>query len=498
MRRLLAAAVLFLSTRALGAPVPAENVVELPVANDPTVSFRIWFKVGSQDDPPGKEGLAWLTAAMLTEASTQRNSYEKIVDKLFPLAASYDSTAGMEMTVIHGRVHKDNLDDYYPLLLDAIVRPAFKAEDLERLRAERLSFIENTLRYASDEELGKAVLYDEIYAGTPYGHLGTGSIKSLKSITLDDLRKFHREHYTRDNVIIGIGGGQTPALVNKLRADLGALPAGTPPVAPKPAPKLAPGMRVTIVEKDTASTAISAGFPIGVVRGAREWYALAIANSWLGEHRNSSSHLYQVIRETRGLNYGDYSYIEHLPNGGRVGRAQPNAPRRSQIFEIWIRPVPNAARHFALRAALRELGNLAKNGMAVEPFERTRSFLRKYVLQYATTTMERLAWALDDRFYGVEGSHLERFRTLMGEITKDEVDSAVKKYLRSPSMQVVIVTKDAAALRDALVSGAASPITYESAKPPAVMAEDKEIASFPLQISAADVKIVKVEDLFQQ
>ena len=58
------------------------------------------------------------------------------------------------------------------------------------------------------------------------------------------------------------------------------------------------------------------GFPIDVLRGAQEWYALAIANSWLGEHRNSSSHLYQVIREARGLNYGDYSYIEHFPAAG--------------------------------------------------------------------------------------------------------------------------------------------------------------------------------------
>jgi zinc protease len=160
--------------------------------------------------------------------------------------------------------------------------------------------------------------------------------------------------------------------------------------------------------------------------------------------------------------------------------------------------VPNATRLFALRAALREVANLARNGMDLEGFERTRSFLRKYVLQYATTTMERLAWALDDRFYGIEGSHLERFRTLMGEITKDEVDAAVKKHLRSPSMRVVIVTKDAAALREALISGAASPISYESPKPPAVMAEDKEIASFPLKISASDVEVVKVEELFQE
>jgi zinc protease len=65
-------------------------------------------------------------------------------------------------------------------------------------------------------------------------------------------------------------------------------------------------------------------------------------------------------------------------------------------------------------------------------------------------------------------------------------------------MQVVIVTRDAASLRDALISGAPSPITYESPKPAAVMAEDKEIAAFPLKVSPGDIKIVKVEELFQQ
>ena len=109
------------------------NMILLPVTNDPTISFRLWFKVGAQDDPAGKEGLAALTGAMLTDASTQTNSYEQILDKLYPLAANYDVSASMEMTVVHGRTHKDNLNEYYPLFVDALLRPAFKQEDLDRI-----------------------------------------------------------------------------------------------------------------------------------------------------------------------------------------------------------------------------------------------------------------------------------------------------------------------------------------------------------------------------
>jgi zinc protease len=95
-----------------------------------------------------------------------------------------------------------------------------------------------------------------------------------------------------------------------------------------------------IVEKPGPSTAISLGYPIDLHRGSREFYALWIANSWLGEHRNSSSHLYKVIREKRGMNYGDYSYIEAFPQGGFRTMPPTGVGRRQQMFEVWIRPVP--------------------------------------------------------------------------------------------------------------------------------------------------------------
>ena len=476
--------------------VPSDNLVLLPVANDPTVSFRIWFKVGSQDDPPGKEGLASIVGDMLTDASTQRNSYEQILDKLYPLAADYATTTSMEMSVVYGRTHKDNLNEYYPLFMDAILMPAFKQEDLDRVKSQVLNQLENTLRYASDEELGKAVLYNKIFSGTPYGHIAAGTIAAVKSITLDDVRDFYKKHFTRDNMVIGVGGGYDVVLVDRLKKDLASLPAGAPKQVAKPQPRKQNGMNVTIVEKDAASTAISMGFPINILRGSRDWYALAIANSWLGEHRNSSSHLYHVIRELRGLNYGDYSYIENFPGGG--GRRMPpqNVGRRQQIFEIWIRPVPNETRHFALRAALREFKHLVEKGLTESEFNLTRGFLHNYVLHYAPTTMERLGYAIDDVFYGLKGSHLETFRKMMKEVKREEVNAAIKKYWQYGNMDIAIITKDAESFKDALVKNTPSPITYKMEKPAEILSEDKEISTFPLNIKPENVKVVPVAELF--
>ncbi len=479
------------------ASVKIDNAVLVPVKNDPTICFRIWFKVGSQNDPAGKEGLAAITASMLTDGSTLKNSYEQIIDRLYPLAASYDATVSAEMTVIYGRVHRDNLGEYYPLFLDALTAPAFAQQDLDRIKSQTLNYLENTLRYSSDEELGKAVLYDAIYAGTPYGHITSGLVSSVKNITLDDIRSFYRIYYTRDNLIIGLGGGYEASLLAHLKNDLGKLPAGNPrPVAP-PAPAPVGGFKATIVEKDAPATAISMGYPIDILRGSKDWYALAIANSWLGEHRNSSSHLYHVIREERGLNYGDYSYIENFPEGGRRTVPPQNVCRRSQMFEMWIRPVPADAGHFALRAALREYKHLVEHGLTKEEFSLTKNFLKNYVLNYAPTTMARLGYAMDDRFYGIKGSHLAKFRAMMKTLTLADVNSAVKKHLRYGDMAIAIVTKDAKGLHDELVSDLPSPITYRTKKPESVQNEDREIAVFPVKLAPADITVVPVTEVFK-
>jgi zinc protease len=479
------------------APVTTDAPVLLPVKNDPTICFRLWFKTGFQDDPAGKEGLAQITAAMLTDGATTAHSYESILDMLYPLAAGYDATTSAEMTVVYGRVHRDNLREYYPLLVGAVTSPAFRQEDLDRIKGEALTYLETTLRYSSDEELGKAVLYNDIYAGTPYGHLSAGTVRGISGITLEDVRGFYAAHFTRENVVVGLGGGYDESLPATLRKDLERLPSARPVPAAASVPAPAEGTHVTIVEKDAGATAISLGFPISLLRGQREWYALAVANSWLGEHRNSSSHLYQVIREARGLNYGDYSYIEHFPGAGMRSKPPQNVCRRQQIFEIWIRPVPNETAHFALRAALREFRTLSASGMSREDFVLTKKFLKNYVLHYAPTTMERLGYAIDDRFYGIAGSHLATFRAMMDVLTLEEVNAAMRKYWNSPLLRIGIVTRDAKGLRDALVADAPSPITYKTPKPDAVLREDTEIAVFPLKIAPGNVMVVPVGNLFQ-
>ncbi|HEX2867844.1 MAG TPA: pitrilysin family protein [Ignavibacteriales bacterium] len=474
-----------------------ESLVLLPVKNDPTVSFKIWFKAGSQNDPKGKEGLAYITARLISEGATKNNSYEEILEKLFPLAAGYSASASAEMTVYSGRVHKDNLEVYYPLFLDGILHPGFSESDFKRIKDETLNYLTTTLKYSSDEELGKAVLYDFMFQNTPYGHIEEGTISGVRSITIDDVKNFYNRYYNRNNFTLGIAGGYSQKLAGRLQKDLQALPEGKNEIAPKITPEAIKGLNVVMVNKDAPATAISFGFPICLTRGQKDWYALAVANSWLGEHRNSSSHLYQVIREARGLNYGDYSYIENFPNGGQRQMPPVNVARRQQIFEVWIRPVPNETRHFVLREALREVKNFISQGLTKEEFELTRKFLKNYALHYAPETEMRLGYAIDDKFYGIKGSHLETFRKMMDELTLEDVNNAIKKYLNYDNMKIAIVTKDAESFRTDLEKNTPSPITYSTPKTDKVYEEDKVIKDYRLDIPSENIKVISVEDLFR-
>jgi zinc protease len=470
------------------------------IKNDsPLIAFRIMFRTGSAFDPKGKEGLASLTATLLTEGATQKNEYQRILEMLYPMAASYTSQVDKEMTVIRGVVHKDYVDAYYALLRDAILAPGFKQDDFDRLKTDQVNAVARTLRYNDDEELGKEVLRDEIYKDHPYGHPINGTVKSATSLTLDDVKSFYAQQFTQKKMTIGIAGNYPDSLVAQIKKDFGLVSPGDQANASLKiaAPKEISGIHGVLIEKDTPATAFSFGFPINVNRSNEDFYPLLIMNSWLGQHRNSFAHLYQVMRESRGLNYGDYSYIEWFASGGRTMLPFPNFARQQQIFEIWIRPVQNQNRHFALRQAVRELQKLIDNGMTQEDFENARNFLLNYNVNLAQSNSDQLGYVLDDRFYGLDQPYLEKIKSKLSTMKLEDVNAAIKKHLNAKNMVIVAITKDAQAFKDALSQNTPSPITYETPKPASVLEEDKEIINYPIQIPAENIRIVAVDQLFE-
>ncbi len=483
-----------LSLSAQTRPTPM-RIVALP-GNSPVVTLRLVFTTGGARDPEDKPGLARLTAEMLAGGGSKDLTYNQIVDAFFPMAASVGSQVDLEMTTFSGATHVDNLDAYYKLFRAMLLEPGWRDDDFKRLKDSAINALKVGLRGNNDEELGKEVLLSELYRGTAYGHYGGGSISGLQKITIDDLKQFYKQHYTQSNLILGIAGGYTPEFLERVKKDFGTLPAtdSAPPLAIHP-PAIE-HTRATIVEKNTRSVAYSFGFPIDVKRGDPDYPALLVMQSYFGQHRESGGRLFQRIREIRGINYGDYDYIEYFPRGGNAMEPPPNVARSSQAFQIWIRPAEPPQAAFTLRLAAFELNKLIKDGIPQEDFDRTKEFLSKFVNVLTKTKRAELAYAIDSLYYGIP-NYNSYIKDALAKLTRDQVNAAIRKHIRSDRMVMVAVTDHAADLKRQIVGTGPSTIEYNSPKPAAILAEDKIVGAYDIGLRPEDVEIVPVEKIFQ-
>jgi zinc protease len=459
----------------------------------PQLRIKLLFDVGSAHDPAGKEGLAALSARMITEAGSKAMRIDEINKVLFPIAGGFASQVDKEMTALTMSVHRDNWKKFSEAVLPQLLSPGFRDEDFTRLKSNQLAALTLNLRANNEEELGKEVLQNRIFAGTPYGHTVLGTVAGIESITIDDVRQFVATHYTRGNLKVGVIGAISDDVLGSVKTELAKLPDGETPRAAGVVGAMPKGLEVEIIRKETRATAISFGHPIQVNRAHPDFAALSVARAWLGEHRSSMSHLYDRIRETRGMNYGDYAYIEAFPRGMYQFFPDPNIARQKQIFEVWIRPVVPDHGHMALRIALHEIDKLVKNGLTKEQFEATRGYLMKNVYVTTATSNQQIGYALDSDWYGI-GEYTSHMRERLETLTVDDVNAAIRKHIRPSDFKVVMITKDADDLKKKLESNMPSVMTYEADKPQELLDEDKVIGAMKLNVTK--VEITPVEEIF--
>jgi zinc protease len=462
----------------------------------PQLEVKLLFTAGSAADPQGKEGLAALSAAMIAEAGSRIFTTPEIQQLLYPMAGGFGDQVDKEMTTFTGSIHKDNWHEFLHIVLPQLTDPGFREEDFRRLKDAQKVALTQGLRTNNEEELGKERLQQNVFAGTPYAHPVLGTEAGIDAITLDDVKQFVREHYTRAALTMGLSGDFPDGMDHVLRAMLAQLPEGTPAGGRTAIAGRRPqGMEVEIIQKETRATAISLGLPIPVTRAHPDFAALNVARAWLGEHRSSMSHLYQRIREVRGMNYGDYAYIEAFPGGMFGFFPAPNIARRAQLFEVWIRPVVPENAHMALRIATHELQQLIEKGMTQADFEATRDYLMKNAYLVTATQDQQLGAALDSKWYGI-GDYAPYMREQLAKLTLDDVNAAIRRYISATDLSVVIITKDAEGLRQKLLADEFSPIKYDGTKPAELLAEDQVIGARKLGIAPEKIRITPVSEVF--
>lgn len=493
------------------------EVVELKQENSNKVVFKVRFNNGSVADPADKRGLTFATASLMTQGGAGGVSFADIQDQMMPWAAVYLAAVDKQVTTFTFQVPVDFVDDYYPLLRNVLLAPDFTEQDFSRVMKNQQNFVDQVVRASSDEDYSKFALEDQLFRGGNMQHMRQGTSVSVKGISLDDIKAHYQQVFTRSNVSIGIAGNYSDELLGKFISDMEKLPdSDFSPVTPSKA-RLAEGIEVEIIAKDGAfGSAIFTGAPLPLTRADDEFAALMIANSWMGEHRKSYSRLYQKIRQTRSMNYGDYSYIEWYSAGGRNQLPPSGVPRAANYWSIWIRPVQIASQlkeqyaelsditighaHFALRMAIREFDLLIKDGMEEGEFLATKIFLRSYTKLYAQSPAQQLGWLMDSRFYG-RSNYLAELDTLLKNTTLDEVNKALRKYWQTDNLFVTIVTdvSEAQALAASLINNTASPMSYsdlvKSGLPAEVLAEDDVVAAYPLNVKK--VTVVNSADTFK-
>ncbi|MCH8117263.1 MAG: insulinase family protein [Proteobacteria bacterium] len=468
-----------------------------PSSTSPLVDIAFLFHVGAGFDPEGRKGLAALTAALITDGGSEAKSIGEINDAMYPLASEFGAQVDKEMTRLSGQVHKDNLSAWYALVRGQLLFPAWSEQDFERVKTRLANAIRTDLVGNNDEELGKEYLYTSIYGDDhPYGALNLGNVSDIESITLDEVKSFYRSYYTIRNITVGLSGGYPESFPTRISDDLQKLDGGIRALIDLPAAPLPDGREAVLIQKETPGVAVSFGFPIKLRRGDPDWIALWLARSYLGEHRSTNSHLYQRIRAIRGMNYGDYAYIEYFPRGMFRTHPDTNLGRRQQIFQVWLRPLrDNNDAHFATRTAMYELDKLISEGMTESNFEATRAYLAKFVSLITDGQSRQLGYAMDGQYYAID-DFSSYIRDGLGKLTLEDVNRVIRENLSTENIQYVYVTRDAEDLRERLVSDRASPMSYDADKPQELLDEDKMIETLPLGFSPDKVHVVSSEEVF--
>jgi zinc protease len=481
-------------------PLRDEPVVVAQRSESPVVTFRVVFDAGSAEDTPGREGLTRLTAHLMAEGGAGELSYAELSRRLYPMAATLEVHVGRDETVFVGQVHSDHVEDFYELFRDVLLAPRMGEDDFTRVRDQTLNSLSVDLRNAEDEELGKQALQGLLYQGHPFEHPALGTEAGLRRIRVDDAIAHRGRVFCAGRAFVGLAGAFPEGFEARVTRDVGLLRSETcVGRATLPEPFTNDGPRMLIVDKpDAQAVAVSMGFPLDIERDDPDFPAIALAASWLGQHRQFVGRLMQAIRGQRGLNYGDYAYAEHFTQEGWSRFGLTNDARRQQYFSIWLRPLRPDAAHFAIRLAVRELRRFATEGLTQEQLDHIRTFSDRYLALDQQTASRRLGFAIDDAFYGVDTPHIERMRAAWAALTVEELNAAIRRHITPERLSIAVVSSEGDDLAQRIASEVASPVTYRTTVPESVTEEDREIVGYRLGIPRDRIRVVPVTSMFAE
>ncbi len=407
----------------------------------PIVQANLVVLSGASADVPGQFGAASMTAAMLDEGAAGKAALA-VADSVEFLGAQLSTGAGFDASAVRLSTPAAKLREALDLLADVAFAPDFPAEELERLRTERLTGL---LQARDDAASLVAIAYPRLLFGPEhrYGTSAGGTETSLTGLGVDELRAYHRSHYRPENAVLIVVGDITPAALKPLLDPRfgtwkAAGPAAPPfPVRASPQP---PRRQIYVVDKPgAAQSQIRIGL-VGVPRSTPDYYALDVLNTILGG--SFTSRLNQNLRETHGYAYGASSRFDMRRAAGpfQAGAGVQTDKTAEALKEFFnelnaiLTPIP--------ADELEKARNYAALGFAGE-FETSGQLAAK---------LEEIAT------YGLPDDVFTKYVSAVQAVTAADVTRVAKQYLLLDRMAVVIVG-DRAKIEEGIRAAKLGPLT---------------------------------------
>ncbi len=399
------------------------NIIVVPTSRLPLVDFRLVARAGAVNDPAGREGLARLTAELLTQGAAKRSAKQLAEDIEF-VGGSLSASSGSEQLVVSCEVLKKDLGLGLELFRDVIVSPTFASEEFDRKKEEALGQI------ASDKSEPSVIAENAMtrwfWGDSPLGHPAIGWESSLKAATRDDVRSFHDRYITPErSVLVVVGDVQPTALVASLKTAFagwkkGAGQSATDPYGPAAALH---GRSVRIVNKPEATqTQIRMMCP-SVQRNHPDWYALQVANTICGA--GFTSRLVNSIRVEQGLTYSISSRFQQQRAAGafRVSTFTRNEQLRKCVD-----------------AVLAEVKKLVDEGPTAAELDKARNYLKGQFPLGLQSPDELAGEIANAEFFGLPQDFIASYPDKISAVGMDDVKRVLKSYFCTEDLKVLVVT----------------------------------------------------------
>jgi zinc protease len=378
----------------------------------PSVIVNGLVRVGAADERPEQAGLAAFTAAALTRG-TARRTFAQIYEELESVGASAGISAGTYSTGFAGKSLAEDLPLVLDILSDALRHPTFPPDEIEKLRGEILTDLEE--RVHDTARMAALTFHELAYpAGHPYARSLSGYVETVSRIARDDVAAFYRGGYgPAGMIVVVVGAVKTDEALAQVEAAFGDWAGSTYERAPLPdVPRIAEARERFVPIPGKTQSDVVLGYP-GPARTDPAFLDAAVCNTVLGVF-GMMGRLGDNVRDEQGLAYYAYSRVDGGPGPG-----------------LWrviagVNPA-NVAR--AIASIRAEIARICEEPVGEQELADNKAFLTGS-LPLRLETNEGVAQViLDMERYSLGLDYLQRYTSLVEAITAEQVQTAAQRWL---------------------------------------------------------------------